>query len=251
MNIDNVIDSAASRLAEFEAQTRGVPYERKGVLFSEMLFFVAATAPLRPARIVESGRARGQSTEILARCFPNTEIVSIEFDPNSPDVPVAAERLKPFANVRQLFGDAMVLAQDWVRPGDVVLIDGPKGFRSLRLALTLLRDRRPAAVFLHDVGVSTDERAFLDAHVPHAIYSDAPAFVDRFAVLDRGRSELIDKAVADVVTDKDGTRRGYGYTLGCIAFDAKTPYTRILLQLALAGFVQRMRGSMAKRRSPT
>src|SRR5512133_4169593 len=97
---------AAAELAQFQRLIAGVPYERKGILFSEMFFFWLCARTLRPRRILESGRARGQSTLILSHCFPDAEILSVEYDRNSPDVAVAAERLQGRDNVRQLFGDA-------------------------------------------------------------------------------------------------------------------------------------------------
>ena len=39
---------AAAKLAEFQALIAGVPYERKGILFSEMYFFWLCTRTIKP-----------------------------------------------------------------------------------------------------------------------------------------------------------------------------------------------------------
>ncbi len=53
--------------------------ERKGICVSEMFFFYAVVKPMAPRQIIESGRARGESTLALARCFPGVPITSIEY----------------------------------------------------------------------------------------------------------------------------------------------------------------------------
>jgi predicted O-methyltransferase YrrM len=162
-----VLRAARAEIEAFRARVAGLPYERKGILYSEMFFLWLCARAARPARILESGRARGQSTALLALCFPQLPIVSVEHDAASPDAAVAAERLRPFARVELRFGDARRLLPALARPGDVALIDGPKGFAAVRLALRLLAQRRVAMLFLHDVRPGTPERAFLE---PGAAY---------------------------------------------------------------------------------
>lgn len=168
----------------FQAAIQGLAYENKGILYSEMLFLLACSR-IRPfGRILESGRARAQSTRVLAALFPDKPIISVEFDPNSPDVAVAAARLKGLPNVELLFGDSMVLLPQSLQDGDLVIIDGPKHFRSLRLALQLLATGKPSFVFVHDLHRPTPERAFLDRFLPDTLFSDDPGFVEGFRGLD-------------------------------------------------------------------
>src|SRR5207244_6775980 len=56
-----------------------------GIWESEMFLFYAAVKPFAPKQILESGRARGKSTLILARCFADARIISIEYDRQSED----------------------------------------------------------------------------------------------------------------------------------------------------------------------
>jgi predicted O-methyltransferase YrrM len=205
-----VAEAAAHELAPFRRRVAGMPYERKGILYSEMLFFCVCVRGMRPRRILESGRARGQSTLLLALCFPDIPIISFEYDADSPDVPVAAARLKPFANVELRFGDATRLLPQLAVEGDVVLIDGPKGFRSIRLALSLLAQGRVSMVFLHDMTRGTLERRFLEAHVPGTLYSDEPQFAAVARHLDAAASDIPDALAWKSPGD------GHGYGLACL-----------------------------------
>src|SRR5437016_14052409 len=106
-------------LAYYLQVTKGFSHEMKGIRRSEMFFLYAAVADLAPRRIIESGRARAQSTLVLSSLFPQASIISIELDANSPDVGVAAERLKGRDNVECRFGDARVLLPELLQTGDV------------------------------------------------------------------------------------------------------------------------------------
>ena len=173
-------------LPAYRAAIAGMPREteRKGICASEMFFFYAFVAPLAPRLILESGRARAESTLTLARCFPAARVVSVELLRNHPDVPLAEAKLRPHPHVEPLYGDSRVLLPPRLEPGCVVLVDGPKGFRALKLALRLLATGRPAAVFLHDFGAGFPERRFVEKHFPDARCSDDPGFLARYADLD-------------------------------------------------------------------
>src|SRR5262245_39644178 len=125
LTMDEAARGARASLEAFRARVASVPYERTGILYSEMFFLSVCAAAARPRRILESGRARGQSTLLLAIAFPELPVISIEHDPNSPDVPVAAARLQGRANVELRFGDATRLLPALAQPGDIALIDGP------------------------------------------------------------------------------------------------------------------------------
>jgi predicted O-methyltransferase YrrM len=230
--------AAARELDAFRERIRGVTYERKGMLFSEMFFLRLCADAVRPARILESGRARAQSTLLLAVSFPELPIVSLEHDPHSADVPVAASRLRPFRNVELRFGDATRILPAIARPGDIALIDGPKGFRGLRLALRLLAQGRVAMVFLHDVSPGTPERHFLDAWLPHTLYSDDPRFA--------GIAHALDEAANDIPAAHcwraGGPAQGYGYSVACLQHSAAAPYRRAWAAAILTRLAHRGRG---------
>jgi hypothetical protein len=235
---------AAANLAAFQALVAGVPYERKGILFSEMFFLWLCSRTVQPRRILESGRARGQSTLILSHCFPEAEILSVEHDRNSPDAAVAAERLKGRGNVLQLFGDAMRLLPEMARPGDVALIDGPKGYRGLRLALGLLADGKTPLVFVHDTAAGSEERRYLSNRMPEAVYSDLPAFAAVAHHLDQGIWDELPKAHRWTAAGAPAV--GYGFCLACLPHRGSRSYRGLLLRAALAGLSHRLLKSTRK-----
>jgi hypothetical protein len=199
---------------------------------------------LRPARIVESGRARAQSTLVLSKLFPQAAIVSLESDAASPDVAIAAERLRDCDNVECRFGDSLALLPEMVRPGDVVLIDGPKDFRALKLAFRLLRGGQASVVFVHDLWLGSPAREFIERHLPSVLLSDEPRWVERYAMLDSSKPLPPAESL--------GNRRAYGATLGC--FEAgRENYSLRLLQSSAAQGVDRVRETARKflRRPPT
>ena len=234
-----LLSTAESRIEEFRGLVAGIPYERKGILNSEMFFLWLCAQAVKPRRVLESGRARGQSTLILARCFPQAEIISVEHDRNSPDVEVAAARLGGEANVKLLFGDATRLLVEQAKPGDITLIDGPKGFRGVRFALSLLGTGRLPMVFVHDTGPETAERRFFEKALRSAGYSDEPALIRHSHVLDDEDAAGIPLANRYGAT---AGRSGYGYGLACLPHDAGASYTRLQFRAILAGAASRFTG---------
>lgn len=234
----NLLQDAQAARAEFAALIADIPYERKGILFSEMFFFWLCARRAKPRRILESGRARGQSTLILSHCFPDTEILSVEYDRNSPDVAVAAERLKGRDNVTQLFGDATRLLPDMAQQGDVALIDGPKGYRGLRLALQLLADGKTPLVFIHDTAAGSQERRYLTRRMPEAIYSDLPTFAEIAHTLDQGAWDELPEA--NRWTAAGAPVAGYGFSLACLPQQSGRCYRWLLLRAVLDGLGHRL-----------
>lgn len=239
-----LLRQAEIHLPEYLKQTRGLSHATKGIRRSELFFLYASVAALNPARIVESGRARAQSTLVLARLFPRASIVSLESESASPDVKVAAERLREYNNVDCRFGDSLLLLPELVQAGDAVLIDGPKDFRALKLAFRLLRGGKPAAVFVHDLWLGSPARLFVDRHLPSALLSDNPEWVQRYASLDSTHR-------APPAASKD-LRRAYGATLGCFEAGHEN-YSLRLLQSRGAQGADRIRETARKilRHPPT
>ena len=233
-----LLDESARLLPRYLELTAAVSHEAKGIRRSEMFFFYASVASLEPGRIVESGRARAQSTLVLSKLFPQTAIVSVESDAASPDVEIATTRLRDCTNVECRFGDSLVLLPALVEPGDVVLIDGPKDFRALKLALRLLRSGKPRMVFVHDLWLGSAARRFVDRCLPRAMLSDNPHWVQRYASLDSTRRS----APAFL---PDGPRLAYGATLGRFESDAEN-YRFLPLQCRAAQGWERLRETQRK-----
>src|SRR5205085_8150317 len=170
----SVTDRADFLLPEYREVIASIPPEAGfgGIWESEMFLFYAAIKPFAPQQILESGRARGKSTLLLARCFPESRIISVEYDRQSENAPAAEAKLKNESNVDLLYGDSREILPERLQPGDAVLIDGPKDFRALKLAVDLLRTGKPSAVFIHDFPPGSPQRRFVERNFPNAFFGD-------------------------------------------------------------------------------
>ncbi|HEY2714021.1 MAG TPA: hypothetical protein VGI60_16015 [Chthoniobacterales bacterium] len=240
---EQLLDDAERLLPSYLERVGNLGHAHKGIRRSELFFFYTLAAALAPRRIIESGRARAQSTLVLSRLFPQIPIVSLESDPESPDVALAAERLRECENVDCRFGDSIDLLPRMVEAGDVVLIDGPKDFRALKLAFRLLRDELPAAVFVHDLWLGSSSRCFLERELRSALLSDDPRWVVHYAMLDSPR------ALPAIVAS--GARYAYGATLACFERESEN-YGRVLRRCRAAQGRDRLRENVCKllRRPP-
>jgi hypothetical protein len=175
-------------LPEYQRIVAHIPIEAGfgGIWESEMLLFYAVVKPFAPRQILESGRARAKSTLVLARCFPDSRIISVEYERHSDNVLAAEAKLKTETNVELLYGDSREILPERLQAGDAVLIDGPKDFRALKLAVDLLRTGKPCAVFGHDFPPNSPPREFVERNFPNAFFGDDPLFA-RFQSLDNER----------------------------------------------------------------
>lgn len=183
-----ILQNADRLWRRFEEVIAAIPPEAGfgGIWESEMFLFYAAVQALAPKQILESGRARGKSTLMLARCFPDTRIVSIELDRKTQNAAAAEAKLKHLPNVELLYGDSRGLMMQHLGEGDAVLIDGPKDFAALRLAVDLLATGKPAVVFVHDFPPGAAVRRFVEKHWPGVLFGDDATFA-RFRAFDESR----------------------------------------------------------------
>lgn len=218
-----VADSADALLPEYQQIIASVPPEAGfgGIWESEMLLFYAAVKPFAPKQILESGRARGKSTLILARCFPESRILSVEYDRKSENAPAAEAKLKTESNVDLLYGDSREILPHRLEDGDAVLIDGPKDFRALKLAIDLLRTNKPCAVFVHDFPPTSPQRRFVERNFPRAFFGDDLLF-KRFQSLDRERDP------------RPNSQRRYGVFV-CLPPPLPMSYWKMRFRLLTAG----------------
>ncbi len=167
-------------------------FEYKGIFFSEMLSIYSIIKEYKIEYIIESGRARGQSTEILCKIAKNIDIkvLSIEFDKDSPDVNICEERLKYYRDFLSLqFGDSNLIISSFRKPGinTMVLIDGPKGLNAMKLAVKCFRFDEVKFVAIHDSHREASnlrpiiEKCFPSFHCT----TDDYEFVDQFSYLDK------------------------------------------------------------------
>ncbi len=223
-----VLARAQHLLPEYRAAIANIPPEAGfgGIWESEMLLFYAAAQPFAPKQILESGRARGKSTLILARCFPDARIISVEFDRQSENAAAAEAKLKPYPNVDLLYGDSRIILPRRLQHDDAVLIDGPKEFRALALALDLLRTGKPCVVFVHDFPPDAPWRTFVERHWRNVFFGDDPLF-ERFQTLDEERDP------------RETPNRSYGI-FACLPPALPSPYWQLRLRLLLTRAFRRV-----------
>jgi Methyltransferase domain len=214
-----VSQHADQSLSEYREITSQIPPEAGfgGIWESEMFLFYAAVKPFAPKQILESGRARGKSTLILARCFPESRIVSVEYERESENAAAAEAKLKNEPNVDLIYGDSREILPRRLQTGDAVLIDGPKEFRALKLAVDLLHTEKPCAIFVHDFPPNSLQRKFVERNFPNAWFGDDPVFVP-FQTLDKERDP------------RPNPERGYGVFV-CIPPPLPMSYWKLRFRL--------------------
>src|ERR1700693_3225546 len=121
-----VAERAERLLPEYQQIIANIPPEAGfgGIWESEMFLFYVTVKSFAPGQILESGRARGKSTLILARCFPSAQIVSVEYERESENAPAAEAKLKNEPNVQLVYGDSREILPRQLQSGDAVLIAG-------------------------------------------------------------------------------------------------------------------------------
>jgi hypothetical protein len=164
----------------------GEPYEPRGILHSEMALIIHTCRAYGVEVVIESGRARGQSTYMLATYLPDTEIHSVELR-GSADEEFACERLKDFANVALYSGDGrgslpLLAASEAGGRRTAILCDGPKGAAAVEVLKDCFRMSHVRVGFVHDMrrldhGQPSMHRAAALAAFPAAKFSDEPAIV--------------------------------------------------------------------------
>jgi len=226
MSKEDVAGRADVLMPRFRDAISNIPPEAGfgGIWESEMFLFFAAAQPCAPGQVLESGRARGKSTLILARCFPQAHIISVELERDTANAAAAEEKLGPCDNVDLLYGDSRTILAEHLQPRDAVLIDGPKEFRGVELALELLRTLKPCVVFVHDFPPGAPWRRFVERHWPGVFFGDDPLF-ERFRILDQGR---------DPRSGSGAEKAGNYGIFACFPPGLPKPYWRLRAALTLA-----------------
>lgn len=179
---DNYVSEFKSTIGEFE---------ERGILHSEMLAVCAICDVLDIDVFIESGRARGQSTLILAKNFinKNVRLISIELNRDSNAL-FAEERLNIYKNVELLYGDSHILMPKIVKKlsgkNIAVLLDGPKGENAIRLFKMLLSTSGNIQVgFFHDTRKGTPARDLIVKQFSRIFFTDNEKYVEKFKSLDK------------------------------------------------------------------
>lgn len=182
INCDYIKDNY---LKKFSTSLKGVNYEKKGIWFSEILFIFSFCEHLKTQLLLESGRARGQSTLCLSKLLSYVEILSIEHKKGNEDSFIAENRLKNQTNVKLIYGDSFdCINKIDFKTNFLMLIDGPKNELALDLAQIVLKHQKCIGVFMHDCNKGSIERSFENIHNGISVFSDEINFSESFRYLD-------------------------------------------------------------------
>lgn len=182
-----LVFDAARRARDRLAAVAG-GYEERGILHSEMLAVCGVCDRLGVGVIIESGRARGQSTRVLSDYFAGTptRVMSLELMRDA-DAAYGERALAGRGNVELLWGDAFELLPGLVREhaGERVgvLLDGPKGSPALDLAEQAFA-AGASCVLIHDMRRGTPQRSDAEGRALRAFFTDDEAYVREFGSLD-------------------------------------------------------------------
>lgn len=218
---ERVISAASSSRLTFQKIMCG--FEDRGILNSEMIAVCSYSIMLQVEVFIESGRWRGQSTEVLSTFFEgkpiHIESIEVFRDENALYV---EEKMKERKNITLHYGDANRLVPRLVRKHSgkriAILFDGPKGREALdifRLALTL--SNSIVVGFFHDMRKPTsvmpnNSRREMEISFPRSFFTDDADFVRKFGDLDSSCQVALWKPYR-INGKKIGS---YGPTLGII-----------------------------------
>lgn len=193
-------------------------YEARGILPSEMALIIHTMRKHKIELVIESGRARGQSTYMLGKYLPNVKIISLE-TLLSQDELFARERLRSFQNVTLLMADSKAILPKIVniyqdkRIG--ILLDGPKGEKAVNLLQKTFEYPNVIVGFIHDMrkldnGKPSPHRAAALEKFPDCRFSDDPRIIKAASWMDEKAREL----GASVGPEHEAIFGSYGPTLG-------------------------------------
>ena len=170
-------------------------YEERGILNSEMLLICSIIKELDIDLIIESGRYKGRSTEILAKFFlqDKVRIVSIERLKNG-NAKYVEQKLKHYSNLKMLYGDSHKVIPKILRKKKerkiAILFDGPKGEIAINIFKSVILKYFNVMVgFFHDMRILPDVlhkegRKLLVNTFERFFFSDNEDFIVNFKHLD-------------------------------------------------------------------
>lgn len=167
------------------------PYESRGIIHSEIALILHTVRKLGIRRIIESGRARAQSTYLLAKYLPDVLIDSVELR-ETPDAAYGVDRVSGFPNVTLYWGDGREVVPDLAARDDsptAILCDGPKGAAAVEVVRQCFDYPHVRVGFIHDMrkldhgGPSPHRQAAID-RLPKHKFSDDPALVAEVSWMD-------------------------------------------------------------------
>lgn len=169
---------------KFKGIAKSVPYQAKGIWYTEAFLFCSICDILGVNAIIESGMANGCSTELFANYFDFDILV---YDNNQYGIfEETSNRLKKYNNLHMFNGDSNKLIPETVELNKDaklgIFIDGPKGFGARELRDNLLKFDNILCFGFHDYAGQNkyDIGLFDNSFITHEL-----KFIDEFRYLDK------------------------------------------------------------------
>lgn len=172
---------------DYEEDFITVPYENRGMFNSE-LFLVVSLCKHYNLRVVESGRARGHSTETIA--VNGIDIISIDHA-SDDDIQYSKKKLKKYKNVKLVYGDSREMVNHYTHQPCFLLEDGMKGQTAIRFVINKLINNNVRFAGVHDLYRPNPDRDYADHYKPFC--TDSDPFVDAFRYMDKECWEKLDE----------------------------------------------------------
>jgi len=235
MTKDSIITICSLHLNKMQECIEGEKFQLRGIFNSEALLIVSIAKHFGVSHLIESGRARGHSTNLIAKFFESEEdfkITSIDYDNKSEDTKYSEKFLAKYKNLELVYGDSNTLINGKIREDCVVFIDGPKANDAIILAANLMRDTRVKAVLVHDLHKNSFHRDICETVFTDSFFSDDADFVEKFKHLDDDCWEVL-SGTGEAPYQRYGEPiSSYASTMG-VFFNSPTP----LVQPAYANYL--------------
>jgi predicted O-methyltransferase YrrM len=228
MEKNEIIAACRQVLPTFLETLNDEKYQLRGVLNSEALLIVAIAEHFGVKSIIESGRARGHSTNLLAKYFqsnPEMKIASIDLDNHSEDAKYSEKYLQKFSNLTLIYGDSFEVIPQTISGECIIFIDGPKGEDALELCSRLLLDSRVKAVLIHDLHKNVFPRDIAELVYTSTFFTDDKDFVEEFKSLDSDCWSVMEGTNYSPYVRDGKSVLSYGHTLGAI-FNSSSPFNQ-------------------------
>jgi hypothetical protein len=223
-------------------------YEERGILNSEIYAIIKTIKTLGVQVLIESGRARAQSTYVLGKYLEDfgIKIHSIEFA-RDEDAIFGEKRVSGLSNVSCHYGNSNDIVPKLLRENQdkkvALLIDGPKGEGAYKLAeKSLLIHNNIPVIFIHDLkklveGRLALSRFLIDKYFDRIFFTDDKEYVSS--------TEFIDINSSHIPYHKElWYQESYGPTLAII-FPTKRDRCRALSkQKSMASLMQQKVGKI-------
>lgn len=229
-NVSQICTHADKRESRFEQSIQKTDPRKGMIWYSEVFIFSQVCELMDCSQIVESGRYRGFSTEVLATYFEDSDvnIISVEKEKGTENAAIAEQKLNDYEAVELRYGDSRTDLPSIVDESTGVVIDGPKGDDALVLALQLLEKEAVPFVAVHDLHKDHFYRELSEMLFNHRLYTDVVDLVDRFQQYDSTYFEWNKRNSSPGEYSGPYLKNGvesasYGPTLG-IFFNSETPF---------------------------